>query len=528
MPLKQQWGYLFVDEFGKEADKKMHYRTLSHELGHGKTALHHTFKDDHIAKYTTTNLMDYVDPGSSPQGGGWDGATNLVREQWDMVHNPAIFTPLQSDEDGAELRGLSLQTVTYSGATNNIFTVVSDKDKSILYNAPHYSKRISKPVAYLRGSKISISSNIKYKGKINDDKEFVVRLRIKDFVDSDVIHSIIVPSDYITYKKVILNYDFSITDFELDVTLPNNVSYIEDFEINFDVVIKDKTVRMEDIEDELWTHVGKSTNDLYVLFDTPQPQGTLFESVLFMTCRNVQVQAAVDQETLLKGIWALFNASVVENDKLVIKKGKSNSNNHVPLKYYNPHATTVTNAAMLLKSDGNGQCGSFASLFIEMLLAHGYPYGSITYIAYGVDEKLHKPDECTYGFLVPKWHFSNEGTSATINNIYFTHTNIGEVSNSTYHRFLATDVEDMEGTPGQNSPNPASMFNNHQIVKVGTTYFDPSYGISYTNSDKLEESIQAIFYEDEEAYYNGTLHRQYRIKMFDKNELPIVIKSFVY
>jgi hypothetical protein len=50
--------------------------------------------------------MDYVDPGSfTPNGGsGWEGATNLVRAQWDMVHNPARFTPLQDDEDGA-LRG---------------------------------------------------------------------------------------------------------------------------------------------------------------------------------------------------------------------------------------------------------------------------------------------------------------------------------------------------------------------------------------------------------------------------------------
>ena len=85
MPLKQQWGYLFVDEFGSTED----YRTLSHELGHGRTALHHTFEDDYIAKYATTNLMDYSD------------YTNLVRAQWDMAHNPAIFTPLQSDGDGA-------------------------------------------------------------------------------------------------------------------------------------------------------------------------------------------------------------------------------------------------------------------------------------------------------------------------------------------------------------------------------------------------------------------------------------------
>jgi hypothetical protein len=88
MPLGKQWGYLFVNNFGEA-----HYRTLSHELGHGRTALPHTFAGDNpdhiVPKGETTNLMDYSD------------YTNLVRAQWDMVHNPAIFTPLQSDGDGA-------------------------------------------------------------------------------------------------------------------------------------------------------------------------------------------------------------------------------------------------------------------------------------------------------------------------------------------------------------------------------------------------------------------------------------------
>ena len=103
-PLKEQWGYLFVDEFGKEADKQKHYRTLSHELGHGRTALPHTFKDEHLSQGSTNNLMDYPS-GNYPNG------TDLVRAQWDMAHNPAIFTPLQSDGDGA--------TVLFTGTIEN-------------------------------------------------------------------------------------------------------------------------------------------------------------------------------------------------------------------------------------------------------------------------------------------------------------------------------------------------------------------------------------------------------------------------
>ena len=90
MPLGKQWGYLFVNNFGSDE----HYRTLSHELGHGKTELEHTFAGDNpahrIEKGKTNNLMDY------------SNGTDLVRFQWEAIHNPAIIGKVfQSDEDGA-------------------------------------------------------------------------------------------------------------------------------------------------------------------------------------------------------------------------------------------------------------------------------------------------------------------------------------------------------------------------------------------------------------------------------------------
>lgn len=52
--------------------------------------------------------MLYVDPNSSPLGGGWEGATDLVRAQWDQAHAPARFTPAQDDEDGAAINVCTL------------------------------------------------------------------------------------------------------------------------------------------------------------------------------------------------------------------------------------------------------------------------------------------------------------------------------------------------------------------------------------------------------------------------------------
>jgi hypothetical protein len=81
MPLGKQWGYLFGN-----ADA----RTLAHELGHGKTKLQHTFKGDLITQGSTKNLLDYSD------------GTDLVRSQWEYIHDPAVFDPIQDDEDAAD------------------------------------------------------------------------------------------------------------------------------------------------------------------------------------------------------------------------------------------------------------------------------------------------------------------------------------------------------------------------------------------------------------------------------------------
>ena len=127
-PLGKQWGYLFVDNFGSN---NSHYRTLSHELGHvsetrilgacepkcvsrtnpdersdigSKTELQHTFAGDHLEERTTSNLMDY--------GTG----TDLVRFQWEAIHNPAIIGKVfQSDEDGAYRQGYYVAKHEFSG-----------------------------------------------------------------------------------------------------------------------------------------------------------------------------------------------------------------------------------------------------------------------------------------------------------------------------------------------------------------------------------------------------------------------------
>jgi hypothetical protein len=85
MPRQQQIGYMFI----ADADRDL-YRTVAHELGHGAANFAHTFDKTkyNIPQESTKNLMDYSD------------GTELVKLQWDALHNPGeVWKIFESDKD---------------------------------------------------------------------------------------------------------------------------------------------------------------------------------------------------------------------------------------------------------------------------------------------------------------------------------------------------------------------------------------------------------------------------------------------
>ncbi len=94
MPLKSRFGYIFNAD---GADTRKITQTVAHELGHGAFQLKHTFSDKYgIDQNTTQNLMDYA------------GGTELVKYQWDVVHDPQnkLFNWGQDEEEGQAIAGI--------------------------------------------------------------------------------------------------------------------------------------------------------------------------------------------------------------------------------------------------------------------------------------------------------------------------------------------------------------------------------------------------------------------------------------
>lgn len=87
MPVGCQYGYLF-----SPTEEPITAKTIAHELGHGVFLLKHTFDNSYgLDEGTTANLMDY------------SSGEELVKQQWDAIHDPAImlFSFLQDEEEGA-------------------------------------------------------------------------------------------------------------------------------------------------------------------------------------------------------------------------------------------------------------------------------------------------------------------------------------------------------------------------------------------------------------------------------------------
>jgi hypothetical protein len=72
------------------------------------------------------------------------------------------------------------------------------------------------------------------------------------------------------------------------------------------------------------------------------------------------------------------------------------------------------------------------------------------------------------------------------------------LNGSSYDTLTGTEVADHTGIAGQNQPNPVADFGWHRVVKIGTTlttYYDPSYGVTYTGVGDFESKSVTGFYK---------------------------------
>ncbi len=255
----------------------------------------------------------------------------------------------------------------------------------------------------------------------------------------------------------------TLSNAQANVPLPNSIGYLNRLEITWSIT-PGNTPPLSCAQNL------KTKHRVYVLLGTPNT-GSRYETLIHLT--STDASGLNTEAPTVAAIWSEFTHPAVS----VHRKPKDGFNNldGQQLTYYaNWNCVNTTTAAVL--ANGDGQCGAWASFFIDMMGAQGINHTN-EYVRFTAD--LNQVPGAV-GFAVKNWQFSGNGTSGRVD---FPYLNIYEGSyfSGTQFTWVFAEVNDQTGVPGQGNPNPLSLFGNHQVVKFGTPalYYDPSYGVTF-------------------------------------------------
>jgi hypothetical protein len=236
--------------------------------------------------------------------------------------------------------------------------------------------------------------------------------------------------------------------------------------------------------------VSTSSNQTFVTLATPVGGAPLLSALYIATEGAGGGNGSTDETTLLASVWSAFTGLNVTSAE------------GTPLGYYSPWDTNQTSAAGLIVT-GDGVCDAWASLFVSVLNAWGY-----SDICSGDIKTITSTNGTSEAMLINNWEFlrvlnvPQTPEFAQLRAEGFDWYNVPDQAENEstfpvakeaghYVWIEPTVVNDQDGVPGQNSPDPMSIFGNHKVVQIGDTLYDPSYGTIYSSLQDFENKAIA-------------------------------------
>jgi hypothetical protein len=280
--------------------------------------------------------------------------------------------------------------------------------------------------------------------------------------------------------------------------LPNSVNYLSAYTIDWEVS-----------SDQSWISAGTSNNKIYLLLATPPAGLRLQQTLLDIGCQNAA--GLIDQTSILNAVWTKFSSLNVTRKRY---DPQQNVISEEKMTYYKSYLTSIVRGDVLLASaTGDGQCGSWATLLVLTLRAIGVTlpmeYVTVTPLPSSIDPPppTSSPD---IGIFVKSWSFIK--SSDRYPNFPYWNPSRADtllISDTRYNWLPSPDVDDdLGGIPGQGGvANPASLFNNHQFIKIDGKYYDASYGAIYLNNDAFVAKLDALYVSFPESLNERTVSR---------------------
>jgi hypothetical protein len=381
------------------------------------------------------------------------------------------FPRLEALEDRRLMAGGVVQLVQFSGA--GLQPLTPDAGGAAIMN-PRYSVVGSKmdPVCFIQNTVATVTAQIKLSAPDNDVNP---KIEVQETA-----------ADGLNVKPTAATLEANKQTVDLPATAlagafpKDNISAYSPLTMTWQVSLDGGTT---------WQAAGTSTNPVYVILAKPINDGHTpvnFVTVAKLSC--TYGAGATSNDTAVPKIFGAFTG-------LNVKRADG-----TPLKYYGDYLTRNTTTAKLL-STGVGQCGSFTGLFLDMLKIQGI--GQAKY-------EIISPKNGANGFLVKSWTFGAAKSSGNPLYPYLNYTMLGVPFRKTNgYQFAFADVTRSpmaaDQIKGQNNADPAADFNNHQVAMYTdaggtTTYYDPSYGKTFTSLDDFNTKAIAGFFQHLPAY----------------------------
>ncbi|WP_165228008.1 hypothetical protein [Aquisphaera insulae] len=365
------------------------------------------------------------------------------------------------------LNKINLQSVTYAGAGYN--TITSDPTPSGAtkdYSADHWLDNNLNgstadagdhryPVLYASAGTMSVAG----KWKLGSADSVGTKVKVR----GDGPGNLDLPATAATQAGDVLTLAATALSNKFDAS----AKYFDHFTIKWEISYDDG---------KTWSDAGSSDNTVYVSAGTPIPDkdsGDFFETVVHLAITKTDSKSA--EADLIAGAWSAFTGRSVSR-----VDGKA-------LHYYQSYNIRNTTVETLLR-DLDGQCSTFTLLFIDLLKVNGISK---------TDNYVFVRSTTDDGFIVKDWTFTGAGKSGDATYPYL---NLGFQKKDTSYKWDYADVNDDPGIAGQNNVNPASLFNNHQIALINGTYYDASYGVTYTDLKDMEKKSIAGYFKVQAGY----------------------------
>jgi hypothetical protein len=370
--------------------------------------------------------------------------------------------------DKVTLLSTEIKEVRFAGSTASNYHELKSDDGSIIYNAPHWvdvdgdgtattsvsSGEKNYPISFTRNTKPKVGGEFKIVGLPSGQA-----LKIKASSDQGLqIPEISVTpaaSGAITLPLTTVSNNLinSIQFHNAD----DNTAFKIDWEIS--------------IGNGRWIVLGSTKHTVYITMADPITTATVLmrETLFSIGCRNAK-GLGTGTQAIVDAIYSDF-----KSDKNVQKvKQSSGTLDGVAMTFHgNPNTAGSTTSDLL--SSGDGACGAWAKLFIDVLRSQGIDTQMIGYYAplsfsinsFDSDFAARFPSSKTPPIknlfpviFVKSWALAGD-------------------------RFAPTDNKGIES---QGNTDPIAYFRNHAVVEYGGKIYDPSFGSDVFNSHQEWEN----------------------------------------